>query len=79
MLLQGKGNTSTDQHLRSPPTTAVLPDVVGSSNYVPSPTIVDEHDITFHIRTSSQLSLTYSEEIDYHKSLPGTPTKLTEL
>lgn len=68
---------STNKHTQTPSACSdsrMLPDVVGSStaHNISS----DDEESGVHFRTLSQTSF---DDIDFHRSMPGTPTKLTEL
>lgn len=61
-------------------TGGALPDLIGSSGRNQSrPDDTDAEDDHDRPRSISELSLEDGGDIDYHRSMPATPTKLTEL
>lgn len=62
-------------------TSGVLPDVVGQSDHNQVSNDGEETEAsTLKIRHTSDASLHSDYDgVDYNKSIPGTPTKLTEL
>lgn len=80
MLTADIGAHSTNKQTQTPSACSesrMLPDVVGgSSTHHDINSINSDEESGIHFRTLSQTSL---DEVDYYRSLTGTPIKVTEL